>query len=83
MRTICAKFPRYSFEDLLDKTPAWINWTALQAVSLDGDMMEKVNMVLSGIFGGAAAKQEPQTNPKSLAEQMMEMKSKGFNVRRE
>ena len=84
MRTIANKFPQYSFEDLLDKTPAWINWTLLQAVNLDIDLMNKFDMALGGIFGtGGARKPAGPAKPKTQAEHDADRIAQGFKIRRE
>jgi hypothetical protein len=46
--------------------------------------MKKVNLVLGGLFGAApAAAPAAQVRYKTLAEEMLALKNKGFNVRRE
>lgn len=55
----------------------------MQAVSLDIDMMEKVNMVLGGMFGRPGADpQKPAPGPKTRLEEIAELKKLGFTVKR-
>lgn len=74
---MCAKFPRYSFEELLDKTPAALQYLTLQAVNLDMDMAKKLGMVL----GGGDSK--PAKKPANRYEENEALKGAGFKVRRE
>lgn len=67
----------------MDKTPAWLNYMTLQAVQLDGDVMVKVNAILSGIFGGGAKEQKTDTAPKNRTEELVALRKLGFKVRRE
>ena len=72
MRTIASKFPRYSFEELLDKTPAWINWTLIQAIKLGSS-----NGGLSGEIS------PPPPKPMTWAEETQALRNFGFKIRRE
>ena len=51
MRLVAAKFPQYSFEALLDKTPDWLEWAAYQAAMTDVDFMRKVEAALAQLTG--------------------------------
>jgi len=55
----------------------------LQAVNLDGDMMQKVNMLLSGIFGAGTDKKAPVKQPQGRVQEMTDLRSMGFKVLRE
>ena len=50
-RFIARKFPRYSFEELLDKSPQWLEWAAYQAAMTDVDMVRKAGAALNAISG--------------------------------
>lgn len=77
---MASKFPRYSFNELLDLTPAALNWMLLQAVNLDGDLMAKINVVMGA--GPAPQTNKPADQPKTLAEQFCALRGLGLNVRR-
>ena len=51
MRFIARKFPRYSFEELLDKSPQWLEWAAYQAAMTDVDMVRKAGAALNALNG--------------------------------
>ena len=63
-------------QDLLDKTPAWIQYTLLQAIKLDLDLAKKLGMVM----GGAAAPQEKKKAPENRLQEFVEMKRLGKNL---
>ena len=75
MRTIAAKFPQYSFEDLLDRTPAFIRWALLQAMSLDEDLARKIGLLSQS--APASAKK-----PATKAEENALLSKLGFKVGR-
>ena len=45
-RYIASKFPVYTFEAMLDKTPAWINWAVQQAVQVEMDQYKRISAML-------------------------------------
>jgi len=79
LRTIAAKFPKYGFEDLLDKTPAWLSWAFLQAVELDLDFMRKMGAVTGHSVVPPPTMTAP---PDSRVEQNKVLGSLGFKVKR-
>ena len=48
---MAAKFPQYTFEALMDKTPDWLEWAAYQAAMVDVDLLRKVEAALATATG--------------------------------
>lgn len=73
------KFPRYSFSDLLDLTPAALQYLTLQALNLDMDMANKLGAVFEGAApGGAPSRGKEAATQKDMVSGIQKM---GFKVR--
>ena len=66
----------------MDKTPAWIQWTLLQAVKLDGDLFQKIGTVTNGLFSGRVPAVVEVKRGKNRAEDRSALEGMGFKVRR-
>lgn len=72
LTTIASRFPQYSFEDILDKTPAWIDWALTQVCRLDPACVTALSR-----FTVSKPEQE-----KSRSDEIQALREMGFKVTR-
>lgn len=80
LRTVASKFPQYRFEELLDKTPAWMQWTCLQAINLDRDMAKKMGILMGGDKAQPAGPRGPRGT--GIKSDVAALKDLGIKVKR-
>jgi len=51
-------FPQYSFEDILNKTPDWLEWTIKRVMAIEKEKMD----LISAIFGGGKSEKKEATD---------------------
>ena len=77
---MASKFPQYTFEEILDKTPAWLSWVCLQAINLDGDLARKLGAIAG--FGAPAAAGPAKLQPRDRGEENKALRAMGVKVGR-
>jgi hypothetical protein len=80
--TVASRFPQYTFEDILDRTPLWLDWAMKQAIRLEVEGMRRMRMAFSGTGELPDPLEEPK-QPKDMFQEKQSLEDMGFKVRRE